>query len=402
LPFKFKDKNMDNSNATTHGEELPQHLLEAIHRLIQAGAPHQAICSVLGLKLEDVQRVLAKAPSQDSKLTAPIREKSKKYRPVKDNRLMTSPAMASDNSIEQSSLEAHPAMSIEQVMLSPKKKTKICMESSTYNTKDIQTQLHADKLPTFIYSNYRGTNQLHWTSLVTGEQSTHRVPSYTFNGGCFLSEVPGGSLLITGGGHRGLGPSAVREVVRIDTRREFAVSHCSPMLTPRIDHAAVYHSPHLYVLGGSSGTRISRKCERYVFAGNRWEALPPLPRACRCPSGVVLESSLYALGGIGSIHLDLVQKLSLESLTWEIMQFRLPHTGNRIPCFKLRDTEVYLVVNKTLCSFTGFEVCPLRTLAESIRCWYGASYYRSGTLYCSNQWGAAVLSYEIGSLSTSL
>jgi hypothetical protein len=56
------------------------------------------------------------------------------------------------------------------------------------------------------------------------------------------------------------------------------------------------------------------------------------------------------------------------------MQFRLPFAGWGIPCFKLRDTEVYLVVNKTLCSFTAFEVRPLKTLTEDIRSLYGASY----------------------------
>jgi hypothetical protein len=203
--------------------------------------------------------------------------------------------------------------------------------------------------------------------------------------------VPGGSLLITGGEDEC--GSTVREVVRIDTRREFAVSHCPPMLTPRLEHAAVYHTPHLYVLGGWS------ECERYVCAENRWEALPPLPKACQCTSGVVVENSLYALGGYdGFSYLDLVQKLSLESLTWKLMQFRLQFTGWWFPYFKLSDTEVYLVVDKTLCSFTGFEARPLKSLTEGIRSWRGASYYRRGTLYCSNDQGA-VLSHEIGSLS---
>jgi hypothetical protein len=175
--------------------------------------------------------------------------------------------------------------------------------------------------------------------------------------------VPGGSLLITGGGVH-----AVREVVRIDTRREFAVSYCPPMLTPRRQHAVVYHTPHLYILRGETGCRELSECERYVCTESRWEALPPLPRACRFPSGVVVESSLYALGGDdGSSELDLVQKLSLESLTWELMQFRLQFAGRAIPCFKLRDTEVYLVVKKTLCSLTDLEVRPLKTLTESIQ-----------------------------------
>jgi hypothetical protein len=114
----------------------------------------------------------------------------------------------------------------------------------------------------------------------------------------------------------------------------------------------------------------------------------------------VVESSLYALGGRteSEASLDLVQKLSLESLTWELMQKRLPYAACGIPCFKLRDTEVYLVVNKTLCTFTGLEVCPLKTLTEDIRSWFGASYYRRGTLYCS-RYDGAVYSLEIGSLS---
>jgi hypothetical protein len=220
------------------------------------------------------------------------------------------------------------------------------------------------------------------------------VPSCEFKYGCCWSEVPGGSLLITAGGN----PTPVEEVVRIDSRRESAVAHCPHMLTPRAWHAAVYHTPHLYILGGWNDSYLS-ECERYVCAENRWTTLPPLPRACSHLSGVVVESSLYALGGFykGS-QLDLVQKLSLESLTWELMQFRLPFAGDYICGFKLRDSEVYLVVNKTLCSFTALEVRPVKSLTGHIQSWFGASYYCRGTLYCSSFEGA-VHSYEIGSLS---
>jgi hypothetical protein len=103
------------------------------------------------------------------------------------------------------------------------------------------------------------------------------------------------------------------------------------------------------------------------MAENQWEAMPPLPRACNSTSGVVVESNLYALGGSAGPPLSVVQKLSLESFTWELMQLRLPFAGYSIPCFKQRDTEVYLVVNKTLCSFTALEVRPLKTLTEDIR-----------------------------------
>jgi hypothetical protein len=255
---------------------------------------------------------------------------------------------------------------------------------------DTLYHLHEITLPAFIFSYEYDTDLLHWTSLVTGEHSGARVPSYTFKTGCCWSEVPGGSLLITGGN------PAVSEVVKIDVGT-FEVSRQRDMLTPRSQHAAVYHTQHLYVLGGLDG-RCLNECERYVCAENRWEPLPPLPRACQNTSGVVVERSLYALGGSDGSSLDLVQKLSLESLTWKLMKFRLPFADLFIPCFKLRDTEVYLVVNQTLCYFTGFQVHPLKTLTESIGSWYGASYYRRGTLYCSNSVGA-VRSLEIGSLS---
>jgi hypothetical protein len=125
------------------------------------------------------------------------------------------------------------------------------LEANALNRDLAKTALHDTRealyleVPTFIYSYNGNTDQLYRTSLVTGEHSSLRVPSYSFKIACCWSEVPGGSLLITGGGH-----PAVREVVRIDTRREFAVAHCAPMLTPRLGHAEVYHTPHLYILGG--------------------------------------------------------------------------------------------------------------------------------------------------------
>jgi hypothetical protein len=41
------------------------------------------------------------------------------------------------------------------------------------------------QVPSFIYSYKTDTEQLHKTSLVTGEHSSHRVPSYTFKIGCY-------------------------------------------------------------------------------------------------------------------------------------------------------------------------------------------------------------------------
>jgi hypothetical protein len=188
------------------------------------------------------------------------------------------------------------------------------------------------------------------------------VPHYEFKGGCHWSELPGGSLLITGGGSR--------DVVRVDVGT-FAVSPQPPMHTARDYHAAVYHSQYVYVLG-------YKECERYVCAESRWEVLAALPVGGCGMSAVELHNSLYALGGRHRYKLDTVQQLSLDSLTWQLMQLKLPQAARYFPCFK-KDTEVYLVIKETLYSFTPLEVKPIKTLPEGIWCW--SSYYSRGTLY---------------------
>jgi hypothetical protein len=151
------------------------------------------------------------------------------------------------------------------------------------------------------------------------------------------------------------------------------------MHTARHSHAAVYHSQYVYVLGGYDDRDLS-ECERYVCAESRWEVLAVLPVAGDGMSAVELHNSLYALGGhYGCESIDTVQQLSLDSLTWQLMQLKIPQAGFNIPCFK-KDTEVYLVIKKTLYSFTPFEVKPIKTLPEDISgC--SSSYYSRGTLY---------------------
>jgi hypothetical protein len=73
-----------------------------------------------------------------------------------------------------------------------------------------------------------------------------------------------------------------------------------------------------------------------------------------------------------------IQKLSLDSLTWQLMQLKLPQAEYNFPCFK-KDTEVYLVIKKTLYSFTPLQVKEVKTLDEGIEC--RSSYYSRGTLY---------------------
>jgi hypothetical protein len=166
---------------------------------------------------------------------------------------------------------------------------------------------------------------LHRVNLLTGGRSCHKVPHYKFKDGCRWSELLGGSLLITGG--RGVHDSVV-EVVKIDTLREFAVSSQPPMHMARWDHAAMYHSQYLYVLAGFINGRYLSECERYSWAESRWEELPDLPvDGGTGMSAVEVEDSLYALGGYTVTPLDTIQKLSLDSLTWELMHLKLPQTA---------------------------------------------------------------------------
>jgi hypothetical protein len=111
-------------------------------------------------------------------------------------------------------------------------------------------------------------------------------------------------------------------------------------------------------------------------------------------SGVVMEGSLYALGGTNA--LDLIQKLSLEGLAWEPQPLNLPQAGWCIPCFKLTDTEVYFVLDKTLYSLQTLR--PVKTLAEGAQSGFGPSHYSRGILYCSTSGGAASR-LKIGSLN---
>jgi hypothetical protein len=243
--------------------------------------------------------------------------------------------------------------------------------TTTEETK--QSQPTKTTTPTYFYCCQYNTNKLHMANLLTGEQSCHEVPSYQFKWGCRWSELPGGSLLITGG------IPAVREAVKIDTLREYAVCSLPPMHTARYDHAAVYHSQYLYVLGGLNSSRLLRECERYSCAESRWEVLPPLPVTGFAMNSVEVENSVYALGGRADRRLDTVQKLSLDNLTWELMQLKLPKRKFYFCCFKT-DTQVILAINKTLYLLTPLEVKAVMTLPQSIgNC--TSSYYSGGTLY---------------------
>jgi hypothetical protein len=251
------------------------------------------------------------------------------------------------------------------------------------------------KEPAYIYSFQENTSQLYRTHLASGKESYYDVLDCKFKAGCALSQLAGGSLLVTGGG---LGGSSKAKLIDV---KSFTVFKQPDMLTAREHHCAVPHSKHLYVLGGMLIQTPLKECERYVCPESRWEALPALPTACSSMSGIEFEGSLYALGGsVGwSAYLDLIQRLRLEDLTWEVMQVRLPYAGFCI-CFAIAP-QVYFVMKRTLYSFhpQSLEVqqCKVLSTLQHANS-SGLCYYVDGTLHYSSGSGAAH-SLKVGSLS---
>jgi hypothetical protein len=225
--------------------------------------------------------------------------------------------------------------------------------------------------PFFYYSESWCTS-LQRVNLLTGETSRHTLSS-GFEGDSVLSELPDGILIITGGDESD-------SVLKIDTLRDFECSYLPCMHSRRASHSAVYHSQYLYVLGGyMRGVGRLSECERYDCAESRWEVLPNFPVAVVGLSAVVLENSLYALGGgADGAGRDDVYQLSLDSLTWNLMQVKLPLISFEIACFKT-ETQVLLAIEKTLYSFTPLEVRPIKTLPEALSA-VSSCYFR-GSLY---------------------
>jgi hypothetical protein len=76
------------------------------------------------------------------------------------------------------------------------------------------------------------------------------------------------------------------------------------------------------------------------------------------------------------------------------MLLKLPRAARRLTSFKT-DTQVYLMIEKTLYSFTPLQVKAVKTLDQSITC--SSSYYSRGTLYY--EWGARISSLAVGELA---
>jgi hypothetical protein len=254
-------------------------------------------------------------------------------------------------------------------------------------------QLSPSINPPCICSYKLKTSLLYRTDLLTGEESTYEVPNFIFKSGCSLIELTEeGCLLVTGGSEKPFLSSVImsRDVTNINTRM-FEVSSRRPMTTARKWHAAVYHDQYVYILGGRDGSQSLSKCERYKFAENQWEELAPLPTACQDATAVVIDRTLYVLGGHNTADLNLIQVFSLDWRHWRSDPV-LPSSGRSIACFKVCDTQAYFVLNRKLYSFRPQQTDQIqlvKLLAQDITSMCGPSHYDRGTLYCSSDRGAA-------------
>jgi hypothetical protein len=173
------------SESHTEGvEQVSQHTLEAICKLTLSGATPEAISCALSLDVQTVIQVIARED-----FSTKLKDFDQEWNQCKQAHLAQELQTQSENPLANALNRDLNETSLQ------------------YN----RETLH--EVPTFIYSYTRDTDQLHRTLLVSGEHSNLSVPSYTFKWGCCWSEVPGRSLLITGGWNGDY--RQVREVVRI-------------------------------------------------------------------------------------------------------------------------------------------------------------------------------------------
>jgi hypothetical protein len=99
-------------------------------------------------------------------------------------------------------------------------------------------------------------------------------------------------------------------------------------------------------------------------------------------SAVEMGNSIYTLGGFAHPRaLDTVQRLSLDSLAWELMQLKLLQAVLYFACINT-DSQVYLLINESLYSFTPLEVRAIKSV-PACKIWCDTSYYSKGSLYYS-------------------
>lgn len=243
----------------------------------------------------------------------------------------------------------------------------------------MMTPSHTTYTPKFIYC-FREFKIIR-AKLSTGAVTSFKLGVCTFRLHSAWCEVPGYFLYFSGG------KTDSRCVDRLDTTRDFAKTLLPQMLRSRSCHAFIEHQGYLYSIGGLNYGHPTNSCERFAINGSSWEILDNLQIEAGNLTAIVLDEPrcLYTLGGcIGNDYLsDRIQRLSLETLKWDVLAINLPNGSMSVPCFKLKESEAYFVVGKALYKLTPLKILKVKDLKETLASDFGPSYYHNGTLYCS-------------------
>mmetsp|Transcript_29017 Transcript_29017/g.51900 ORF Transcript_29017/g.51900 Transcript_29017/m.51900 type:complete len:345 (-) Transcript_29017:88-1122(-) len=240
--------------------------------------------------------------------------------------------------------------------------------------------------PKYIFSYAMCPSSLFKTHMQTGQVTEIPVGGYPFMYGTVWCEMPGGLLIFTGGIRL---DNAAQDAKSYDSTREYARIRQPFMLSARALHGNAHHDGCLYVIGGDQGKGSAiRECERLIMDGYFWEDLPPLPKAVHGSSVVVLKAteSLFAFGGTYKKQkLDLIQRLSLSRLEWDILPLRLPKPACDIACFVKGNSKIEFVIEGSLYSLNGKteSMKLLKKLDKQYVSIRGPTYYYGGLIYCS-------------------
>mmetsp|Transcript_11100 Transcript_11100/g.21745 ORF Transcript_11100/g.21745 Transcript_11100/m.21745 type:complete len:268 (+) Transcript_11100:62-865(+) len=250
--------------------------------------------------------------------------------------------------------------------------------------------------PDFFNTILRGTCTLLRTDLNRGLTSQIQL-TYRFNEGSILVEGEDGLLYVTGGTLRN---TYLKWLDVINPTADFAVTSKTDMHNTRSIHGAAWYEGFLYVVGGNltfpPQESDRRKCERYSAAEDRWEEFDSLSLGCAYTSVITLQAtaSLYAIGGTfgGFDNSDSIQRLSLDSLRWTVLEVKLPDRGYQLASFKLDEAGFYFVVEGTLYKYESLtdSIRTVKPLPHPIKSFCASSYYRNGCLYSADIGGCRV------------
>lgn len=145
---------------------------------------------------------------------------------------------------------------------------------------------------------------------------------------------------------------SLKNLSRFDICKDISNTKKANMLVERKDHASLYHQGYIYAFGGNNYISLNLSCERYDTFEDRWEFIGSLPFGCCSANVIVLDNpqSIYLFGGHGKFQYsnDSILRMDFERLIWEVLPVKLPNYCENPSCFKIDDSQVFLVANKEL------------------------------------------------------